>query len=120
MTAGSVYAEAHSGQKSPSAESIAKDLQTSRSFHISTTAHRELHGMGFHGRTAASKPYIANCNAKRQTQWCKLCLHWTLEQCRRVFWSDKSRFSVWQSNGRVWFRQLPEWYLPDCIVPSVK
>ncbi|CAI9559930.1 unnamed protein product, partial [Staurois parvus] len=41
--------EAHSAQKSPTAESIAKDLQTWRGLQISTTTvHRELHGMGFH------------------------------------------------------------------------
>ncbi|CAI9584935.1 unnamed protein product, partial [Staurois parvus] len=32
-----------------SAESIAKDLQTSCGLQISTTVHRKLHGMGFHG-----------------------------------------------------------------------
>ncbi|CAI9546547.1 unnamed protein product, partial [Staurois parvus] len=31
------------------AESITKDLQTSCGLQISTTVHRELHGMGFHG-----------------------------------------------------------------------
>ncbi|CAI9601324.1 unnamed protein product, partial [Staurois parvus] len=42
-----------------SAESIAKDLQTLCGPQISTTiVHRELHGMCFHGRAAASKPYI--------------------------------------------------------------
>ncbi|CAI9532107.1 unnamed protein product, partial [Staurois parvus] len=45
--------------------------------------------------------------------------HWTLEQWRRVFWSDESCFSVWQSDGPVWIWWLPERYLPDCIVPSV-
>ncbi|CAI9554956.1 unnamed protein product, partial [Staurois parvus] len=39
-----------------SAESIAKGLQTWCGLQISTTTvHRELHGMGFHGRAAASK-----------------------------------------------------------------
>ncbi|CAI9569154.1 unnamed protein product, partial [Staurois parvus] len=48
-----------------SAESVAKDLQTSCGLQISTaTAHRELHGMGFRGRAAVSKPYITKCNAK--------------------------------------------------------
>ncbi|CAI9560127.1 unnamed protein product [Staurois parvus] len=74
MTAGS----AHAAQ-----ESIANDLQTSCGLQISTTTvHRELHGMGFHGRAAASKPYITKCNAERQMQWCKACRHWTLEQWR--------------------------------------
>ncbi|CAI9555818.1 unnamed protein product, partial [Staurois parvus] len=62
-----------------SAESIAKDLQTWCGLQISTTTvHRELLGMGFHDRAAASKPYITKCNAKRQMPWCKACCHETL------------------------------------------
>ncbi|CAI9577935.1 unnamed protein product [Staurois parvus] len=85
-----------------SAESIAKDLQTLCGLQIITTVCRELHGMGFHGRAAASKPYITKCNAKRWMQWCKAHHHWTLDQWTHVLWSDKSCFSVWQSNGHVW------------------
>ncbi|CAI9577795.1 unnamed protein product [Staurois parvus] len=51
-----------------SAESIAKDLQTWCGLQISTTVWRDLHRMGFHGRAAASKPYITKCNAKRRMQ----------------------------------------------------
>ncbi|CAI9554259.1 unnamed protein product, partial [Staurois parvus] len=61
-----------------SAESIAKDLQTSCGLQISTTTvRRELHGMDFHGRATASKPYITKCNAKRRMQWCKAHHYWT-------------------------------------------
>ena len=86
-----------------SAESIATDLYTSCGFQISSrTVHRELHGIGFHGRAAASKTYISKCNAKLQMQWCKARRHRTLEQWRRVPWSDELHFSIWQSDGRVW------------------
>ncbi|CAI9619017.1 unnamed protein product, partial [Staurois parvus] len=62
-----------------SAESIAKDLQTSYGLQISTiTVCRELLGMGFHGQAAASKSYITKCKAKRPMQWCKAHCHWTL------------------------------------------
>ncbi|CAI9624041.1 unnamed protein product, partial [Staurois parvus] len=61
-----------------SAVSIAKDPQTLCGLQISTTVHRELHGMGFHGRAAASKTYITMCNTKHQMQWCKARCHWTL------------------------------------------
>jgi len=44
----------------------------------SWTVCRELHGMGFHGQTVASKPYITKCNAKSQMLWCK-ARHWTRE-----------------------------------------
>ncbi|CAI9582999.1 unnamed protein product [Staurois parvus] len=58
-----------------SAESIAKDLQTSCGLQISTTVHKELHGMSFYGQAAASKPYITKSNAKRWMQWCKARCH---------------------------------------------
>ncbi|CAI9553790.1 unnamed protein product, partial [Staurois parvus] len=61
-----------------SAESIAKCLQTSCGLQISTTVHGELHRMGFHGRAAASKPYITKCNAKRWMPCYKAHCHWTL------------------------------------------
>ncbi|CAI9613982.1 unnamed protein product, partial [Staurois parvus] len=61
-----------------SAESIAKHLQTSCDLQISTTVRRELHGMGFHGRAAASKSYIIKCNTNCRMQWCKVWRHWTL------------------------------------------
>ncbi|CAI9605737.1 unnamed protein product, partial [Staurois parvus] len=63
-----------------SAESIAKDLQTSCGLQISTIMHRELHRMGFQGRVAASKPYITKCNVKRRMQWYKARRHWTIEE----------------------------------------
>ncbi|CAI9610372.1 unnamed protein product [Staurois parvus] len=56
--------------------SAESDLQTSCGLQISTiTVCRELHGMGLHGQAAASKPYITNCNAKHQMQWCKAYHH---------------------------------------------
>ncbi|KAL6466679.1 hypothetical protein MHYP_G00244830 [Metynnis hypsauchen] len=106
-----------------SAESIATDLQTSCGLQISTsTVRRELHEMGFHGGAAASKPYTPKRIAERRMQWCKAHRHWTLEQWRRVLWSDQSRFSVWQSDERVWVCRLPEErYLSDCnVTASVK
>jgi len=58
------------------AQSLATDLQIGLQI-SSRTVRRELHGMGFHGWAAASKPYITKCNAKRQMQWCKASRHWT-------------------------------------------
>ena len=56
--------------------------------------------MGFHGRVATHKPKIITMrNAKRWLEWCKARHHWTLEQWKRVLWSDESRFTIWQSNG---------------------
>jgi hypothetical protein len=35
------------------------------------TVHRELRGMGFHGRASAHKPNILPVNAKGRLKWCK-------------------------------------------------
>ncbi|CAI9592256.1 unnamed protein product [Staurois parvus] len=58
-----------------SAESIAKDVQTACGLQISTTVHREHHGMGFHGQEAAYKPYITECNENCWMQRCKARYH---------------------------------------------
>ena len=55
--------------------------------------------MGFHGRAAAHKPKITMHNPKHWLDWCKAHLHWTLEQLKRVLWSDESHFTIWQSDG---------------------
>ncbi|CAI9623740.1 unnamed protein product [Staurois parvus] len=61
-----------------SVESIVKGLQTLCGLQISTTTvRRELHGMGFHSRLGASKPYITKYNSKRWMQWCKARRHCT-------------------------------------------
>ena len=45
---------------------------------------------------------------------------WTLEQWKKVMWSDESRFTLFQSDGRIRVRrEADEVMHPSCLVPSV-
>ena len=105
-----------------SAATLVTEFQNSSGTMVCTkTLRRELNTMGFHGRAAAHKPHISKVNARRRLEWCKARRQWTLEQWKRVVWSDESRYTIWQSDGRVWVWRMPgERFLSDCVVPTVK
>jgi hypothetical protein len=70
---------------------------------------------------AAHKPNISPVNAKRRLKCCKERRHWTVDNWKRVIWGDKSRYTKWRSDRRVWAWRMPgERHLPACVVPAVK
>uniref|UniRef100_A0AAZ3SI06 Transposable element Tc1 transposase n=1 Tax=Oncorhynchus tshawytscha TaxID=74940 RepID=A0AAZ3SI06_ONCTS len=54
--------------------------------------------MGFHVRAAAHRTKIPMRKAKNWLEWRKARRHWTLEQWKRVLWSDESCFTISQTN----------------------
>jgi hypothetical protein len=73
-----------------SSETITHEFRSATNCPASTTTVCwELRGMGFHGRAAAHKPNISPVNAKRRWKWFKEQLHWTVDNWKRVIWSDK-------------------------------
>jgi hypothetical protein len=60
------------------------------------------------------KPKITMRNAKRRLERCKARRHWTLEQWKRILWSDESHFTIWQSDRRIWVWRIPgEHFMPN-------
>ncbi|GFV30297.1 transposable element Tcb2 transposase [Trichonephila clavipes] len=101
---------------------ISQEFQSSSGIGVSSrTVRRELKNLGIHGRASTHKPNITPQNAKHRLQWCRAHLHWTVDMWKTVLWSDASRFTVWQSDERVWVWRMPgERFFSDCIVLTVK
>jgi transposase len=85
------------------------------------TMRRELKEMGLRSCAATRKPLVSKANLKKRLQFAKDHKDWTVEQWKRVMWSDESRFTLFQNDGRVRVRREPHEALdPSCIAPTVQ
>ncbi|KAF7646280.1 hypothetical protein LDENG_00190250 [Lucifuga dentata] len=82
---------------------------------------RELKGLGLNSCVALRKPLISQANQKKRLQFAWEQKDWTLEQWKKVMWSDESRFTLFQSDGRIRVRrEVDEVMHPSCLVPTYK
>ena len=94
----------------------------SESESISTgTMRRELTALGPNSCVALRKPLISEANWKKKLQFAREHKDWTLEQWKKVMWSDESRFTQFQSDGRIRVRRESDEVMhPSCLVPTVQ
>ena len=96
-------------------------VQSSGTVASLSTVRRALYEAGYHSRVAVRKPFISVKNRQDRLKWCRRHQEWTDEQWKKVIWSDESRFTLFQSDGRTHVWRLPkEKYDVNCIVPTVK
>lgn len=85
------------------------------------TARKVLANAGLRRRRAKRKPYISPLQKLKRFLWCKERRNWTLDDWRRVIWTDESRFEVGFVGGTVWvWRDVDEKDLPSCLLPTFK
>lgn len=83
----------------------------------SRTVRRRLRTAGLHSRRPYVGPQLTPQHRQRRLQWAQQHLRWTRRDWRGVVFSDESRFSVSQPDGRirVW-RRRGERYRDDCVI----
>uniref|UniRef100_A0AAY5KPB9 Tc1-like transposase DDE domain-containing protein n=1 Tax=Esox lucius TaxID=8010 RepID=A0AAY5KPB9_ESOLU len=79
------------------------------------TVHRTLLRMGLRRRSPDGVPMMTPDHCRKRLQWAHERRNWTLEQWKKVAWSDESHFLLHHVDGRVRVRRLPgEVMAPEC------
>ena len=81
------------------------------------TIQRKLHESGFKKRSMKKKLIVREVNKKKRLSWCHEKRRWTIEQWKKVIFSDESkvvigkdqRIQIWRKNGEGW---RPDLYGP--------
>ncbi len=85
------------------------------------TTRRTLKQMGYSSRRPHRVPLLSAKNRKWRLQFTQAHQNWTIEDWKNVAWSDKSRFLLQHSDGRVriWCKEH-ESMDPSCLVSTVQ
>jgi len=88
------------------AAEIARELQDENLANVSrSTVTRRLHDVGLFGRIGIKKPLISKKNKKARLQFAKDHQNWTIEDWKKVAFSDESKFNLFGSDGRQHVRR---------------
>lgn len=82
---------------------VGKQLEKDHSIKVSVdTVRRALKEKGLGAIEKKPKPALSYKNARKRLEWCKAHQDWTIEDWKRVVWSDETKVSRFNSDGRVW------------------
>jgi len=85
------------------------------------TIRRRIQESGeFKSYWAARKPFITPRNMKRRLEWCIAHQNWTVEDWRKVIWSDESPFVLRYSGKKKVWRRHNERYNQMCTIGTIK
>nr|CDJ94577.1 Transposase domain containing protein [Haemonchus contortus] len=86
-----------------------------------STVQRRLREAGLFGRRPAKKPLISAKNRKARLDWAHAHKNWTVQQWRKVIWSDGSKFLLFGTDGIKFVRRpIGTRYHPRYQLPTVK
>ena len=105
-----------------SAKAIALELQKEHGVVVSTsTIKRRLNSGGLCGKVAKKKPWISEKNKRKRLQWAREKVGWSLEDWKKVLFSDETKILLFGSDGivRVW-RKPKEGLKKKFLRPTIK
>lgn len=75
-----------------------------------STFRRVLHESGLHSRTTRRKPLLTEANMAKRLAWALQHRHWTVNQWRRVLFSDETTLYQFRHNrlSRTWRESQPK------------
>ena len=79
------------------------------------TVQRTLRSLGYTWRSVRKSIRIRNVNKKKRIAWCRGKLHWTVNQWRKVVYSDEMMIVI-KPDGKlkVWRKASAKWR-PECL-----
>ena len=69
------------------------------------TIRRMLCNMGLYGRIRRTKPFLSHKHKMKRRDWAKEFVTWSVEEWKKVIFSDESRFNLFGSDGRQYCRR---------------
>jgi len=99
-----------------------QDITNTLPSKVSTrTVQRTLHSRGIASCVSVKKPFLTKERKVKRLMFAKDHKDWTVDQWRKVIWTDESTFEVGKNvrRRRVW-REPSEKYNEDCLEPTFK
>ena len=81
------------------------------------TVQRHLHNHDFKRRVMKKKVVVKEGNRKKRLSWCRIKRKWTINDWKRVIFSDESKVMIGHDECVHVWRQCGEGWRPD-LVPS--
>ena len=72
------------------------------------TVTRALNQAGLAAKEKKAKPMLSRANIKARLEFAKSHKDWTVEDWKRVIWSDETKINRFQSDGRSWYWKRDE------------
>ncbi|KAG0752864.1 hypothetical protein G6F24_013329 [Rhizopus arrhizus] len=80
-----------------------------------------LKSLGFKARPKRKVPLLSAKHRKARLEWALAHRYWTIDDWRKVIFSDESKINVWGSDGVEFYWSLPGSPLqPHHVIPTVK